>query len=77
MAKKPRPVDQAIAVNIKRARIERGFSQIQFAQKVGISCAVLNQYENGDVTVADEDLWSIAQEFKIPMDQFLPDNSNI
>ena len=73
MAKKPRPVDQAIAVNI----IERGFSQIQFAQKVGISCAVLYQYENGDVTVADEDLWSIAQEFKIPMDQFLPDNSNI
>jgi len=77
MAKKPRPVDQSIAANVKRTRVERGYSQIEFAQKVGISCHLLNQYENGEVAVMDEDLWSIAQEFKIPMDQFLPDNSSI
>ena len=71
MAKKPQPVDQVVAANIKRARVHRGYSQIEFAQKVGISCSLLNHYEKGELNVRGEDLWAIAKELDVAIDWFL------
>lgn len=39
---------KAVSGNLKRIRVERGFTQVELAKKAGITQGSLSQIENGD-----------------------------
>lgn len=57
-----RPQSNTIGFRIRQARVEKGYNQKEFAQKLGIQAAWLSRLERNDGNASDELLLKIAQE---------------
>ncbi len=77
MAKQQVEPNKLIAANIKRARTERGLSQIEFAKMIGVGCDTLNHYETAHVPVTEEALSDIAMKLDESVDWFLEDKPSV
>jgi transcriptional regulator with XRE-family HTH domain len=57
-----------IGSNVSRLRRQKGFSQQQFAQKLGISLPHLNRIEKGKALPGAELLYALADELGVTSD---------
>lgn len=55
---------------LKEARILRGFSQTDMADKIGVTKQCISQYENGIITPRGDALFEIAQILDMPIQYF-------
>lgn len=59
-----------------RLRKERGWSQTELGQQVGVHIAHLSRLENGKSQPSVEMLWKIAKTFNVSMDYFMDDQAD-
>src|SRR3989338_3410321 len=62
-----------IAPIIKKARLGRGLSQAELAEKIGITQSRLSQIENGNGSFSAEQLITLSKFFNLPISTFDPD----
>jgi repressor LexA len=64
---------------IRKARIDRGFSQHELGAALGLTATAINYYEKGKRKISIEDIYRLAAALKKPVEYFLPDwkNQNI
>ena len=72
MRKKVIP-NKEIGARIRVARKERGLTQMQLAEKVGVSFQQIQKYETGKDRIFVERLQQIAQALKVPISYFFKD----
>ncbi|MEL7610034.1 MAG: helix-turn-helix transcriptional regulator [Bacillota bacterium] len=60
-----------LAQRLKKMRLGSGFTQMQTAQKLGISNTALSQYESGKRTPSLEVLRSLAELYGVTMDRLV------
>ena len=66
------PVDQrTIARRLREHRRRRGLTQVELAKKVGISQALLSEYELGDVRIHGELVAAFAKALHVSADELL------
>jgi len=66
------PVDQrAIAKRLREFRRRRGLTQVELADRVGISQAMLSEYELGDVRLHGELVAALAKALQVSADELL------
>lgn len=59
-----------LSEKIKKLRVSQGLTQTQFAKRLFVTPAAVNQWEKGVTRPDTERLMSIAKEFAIPLDYF-------
>lgn len=67
-----KPVRQIIAANIKKRRIEMGFSQQDFADMIGLSRMSVINIESGRHMLTAEKLFTVCCLFNISPNQMFP-----
>ena len=72
MRKKVIP-NKEIGARIRAARKEKGLTQMQLAEKVGVSFQQIQKYETGKDRIFVERLQQIAQALEIPISYFFKD----
>ena len=72
MRKKVIP-NKEIGARIRAARKEKGLTQMQLAEKVGVSFQQIQKYETGKDRIFVERLQQIAQALKVPISYFFKD----
>jgi transcriptional regulator with XRE-family HTH domain len=66
------PIDEkTIGRRLKEARVRRGMTQVELAQKLGIDQSLISEYERGVVRVHGALLAGIAQILKTSVDSIL------
>lgn len=60
-----------IGQSIKRARIERGISQSELSEMIGVSQAIISLWETDKFTPGTYNLISIADAFDIGLDELV------
>lgn len=68
------PIDQtrgAIGENIERIRKQKGFTQIQLAENIGIAQALISKYENGNLQLSGEMIIRFAIALEVSTDKIL------
>jgi transcriptional regulator with XRE-family HTH domain len=69
--KSPTAVDQKVAENIRRIRIERGWSQEQLGEAVRVSFQQIQKYENGKNRITIGRLVMICEVLGIGLDKMI------
>ena len=64
-------VGEIIAVNVRRLREERNWSQGQLAQQAGTSKVIISQIEKGDANPTINTIWKLAKAFSLPYTSLL------
>jgi len=64
-------MDSIFAYRVKSARIQRGITQAELAEALGISKQAISQYENGKKKPESKTLIAMARYFNKPVDFFL------
>ncbi len=72
MRKKVVP-NKEIGARIRAARKEKGLTQMQLAEKVGVSFQQIQKYETGKDRIFVERLQQIAQALEVPISYFFKD----
>ncbi len=62
---------ELLGLNIAYYRKRRGFSQMQFAERIDISRTHMNRIENADCAVSLDVLFNISEALDIPTSQLL------
>lgn len=57
---------EQIGQKIKKLRIEKGFAQNEFAERLGKSVRTLQKYESGDINMSLETLKELAELLEVP-----------
>ena len=73
--RKPTDADQAIAKNIKRKRLERGWSQLALAAELDVSAAQFARYERGINKLSIAQGAILARAFKCDINDFIKTES--
>ncbi|MDD4334620.1 MAG: S24 family peptidase [Desulfotomaculaceae bacterium] len=66
-----------IGNKIKRARIDRGFSQHELGAALGLTATAINYYEKGKRKISIEDIYRLATTLKKPLAYFLSDSDHL
>jgi transcriptional regulator with XRE-family HTH domain len=69
--KSPTGVDQQVAENIRRFRNERGWSQEQLGEAVGVTFQQIQKYENGKNRITIGRLVMICEVLGIDLDEVI------
>jgi transcriptional regulator with XRE-family HTH domain len=67
MSKKPVPVDALVGHNIQICRRQRGLSQAELGERIGVSFQQVQKYENGTNRVGASRLTLIADALGVPL----------
>jgi transcriptional regulator with XRE-family HTH domain len=67
MSKKPLPVDVLVGRNIRLCRLQRGLSQTELGQQIGVTFQQVQKYENGGNRVGAGRLSDIARVLGVPL----------
>ena len=70
---KAHPIDQMVGQRVRVARIERGMSQTELADAVGITFQQIQKYERGTNRVSASRLFDIARVLKLDVAWFFKD----
>lgn len=62
--------DRTIGANIRRYREQRGLSQAQIAEALGVSHQAVHKYETGETRVAATTLLACARALLVPVELF-------
>lgn len=65
----------SIGKKIKEKRLEKGYSQKQFAEMIGKSIRTLQKYESGEIETPLQILKKIADTLNAPMEEFINSNA--
>ena len=65
----------SIGKKIKEKRLEKGYSQKQFAEMIGKSIRTLQKYESGEIETPLQILNKIADTLNAPMEEFINSNA--
>lgn len=65
-----KPIDKNIGVRLRALRKERGISQTEVADFLGISFQQVQKYENGTNRLSASVLWELAQYLNVPVGSF-------
>jgi len=65
------PMEAVFAYRVKSARIQKGVTQAQLAEALGISKQAVSQYENGKKNPESKTLIAMAKYFQKPLEYFL------
>ncbi len=60
---------------IRKARIDRGFSQHELGAALGLTATAINYYEKGKRKISIEDIYRLSAVLKKPVEYFLPNAS--
>lgn len=60
---------------IRKARIDRGFSQQELGAALGLTATAINYYEKGKRKISIEDIYRLSAVLKKPVEYFLPNAS--
>jgi repressor LexA len=66
-----------IGSKIKKARIDRGFSQHELGASLGLSATAINYYEKGKRKISIEDIYRLAAVLKKPVSYFLSNDNHL
>ncbi|MEL0629150.1 XRE family transcriptional regulator [Psychromonas aquatilis] len=64
-------INKKVAVQLKKARSNKGWSLDVASQHCGVSKAMLGQIERGESSPTIAKLWNIATGFELPLSEFL------
>lgn len=70
-------INSLTALKIRSVRKEKGFSQIDIAQKIGLSQSAYGRIENAEVNIILNDLEKISQALECPINELLQQKSNV
>jgi len=65
--KKPHPVDVFVGQKIRKIRKNRGLSQTQLGNGVGVTFQQVQKYERGTNRIGSSRLFKISSELKVPV----------
>lgn len=76
MARKPRPADEkktdvALGARLARIRKERGFTQVELADRLGVIQSVISSYERGRLRLHPTILMKLTEVLQISSDELL------
>ncbi len=60
-----------IGANIKRLRLQKGWSQAELAKRAGINPKTVYRHENGETRPDEHSLWSTAEALEVGVDELL------
>lgn len=63
-------LDKQVGTNIKMIRFEKGLSQTQLGQKLGITFQQVQKYESGRNRISASNLYRLSKAFEVPMEEF-------
>ena len=66
----------ALAANLRQQRKKAGLTQIELAEKLGVSIATLRRWESGETAPTGTRIMEIAALLKISPDEIIKDNMN-
>ena len=66
----------ALAANLRQQRKKAGLTQIELAEKLGVSIATLRRWESGETAPTGTRIMEIAALLKISPDEIIKDNVN-
>lgn len=66
-----------IGDKIRKARIDRGFSQHELGTALGLTATAINYYEKGKRKISIEDIYRLAATLKKPLAYFLSEPDNL
>lgn len=69
---KPHPVDVEVGQKIRQVRWQKGMTQTQLADRVGIKFQQIQKYETGANRVSASRLHDIAKVLEVPISTFFP-----
>ena len=69
-SRKPHPVDIRVGANLRALRQQRGYSQTQLAEVLGLTFQQVQKYEKGANRISASRLFEIAQFFNIGVASF-------
>ena len=64
-------------INLRKIRLEKGYTQVQVAKELGISKQVYNNYELGKREADYETLLKLAEYFDTTVDSLLSDRNSV
>ena len=68
---KPKPIQLSFAANLRRLRMERGYTQEQFAERVGFAARYVQRLESGRASVELVTLAAVAKGLRVGYDELL------
>ncbi|MGL9779009.1 MAG: WO male-killing family protein Wmk [Wolbachia sp.] len=66
------PLDYEVGQKVKRWRLERGYTQEDLANKIGITRQVMLQYEKGTRRISIEKLYAITEALSVSITDLIP-----
>ena len=63
-------IDQIVGANLRRLRLERGFSQDKIAQRLGITFQQVQKYEKGRNRISASTLYFLSDILDVKFDEF-------
>ncbi len=66
----------ALAANLRLQRKKAGFTQIELAEKLGVSIATLRRWESGETAPTGTRIIELANLLKVSPDEIIKDNEN-
>lgn len=66
-AKSANAIDEVVGHNIRIQRMQRGMSQTDLAEQLGVSCQQVQKYEKGVNRVGSSRLFRMADVFEVPV----------
>ncbi|UPA54456.1 helix-turn-helix domain-containing protein [Wolbachia pipientis] len=66
------PLDYEVGQKVKRWRLERGYTQEDLAEKIGITRQVMLQYEKGTRRISIEKLYAITEALSVSITDLIP-----
>ncbi|MBQ7215762.1 MAG: helix-turn-helix transcriptional regulator [Synergistaceae bacterium] len=66
----------ALAANLRLHRKKAGFTQIELAEKLGVSIATLRRWESGETAPTGTRIIELANLLKVSPDEIINDNDN-
>ncbi len=65
-------VDRRVAANVRRLRLERGFTQEKLAKELGLSFQQLQKYETGKNRITIGRLVAICEALEVSLTEMVP-----
>jgi len=72
----PHPIDVMVGKRIRLRRVQRGLSQTELGQKLGVTFQQIQKYENGANRVSCSRLYETANALEVPIGFFFMDSAN-
>jgi transcriptional regulator with XRE-family HTH domain len=69
----PHPVDLHVGARMRIARTNQGLSQVDLAQKVGVSFQAIQKYEAGEIRISASRLYDVARSLGVSPGSFFTD----